>query len=173
MRVRLFLSVIAMTVLTAVGCSGAGNPDPPGEDSHNGTSGTDSPSQDPAVDAYIAMWEDTAVASETSDVNHPRLGNHASGNALTLLKFVIEGHATNGHVSQGRPKHDVTVVESQAGRRELQDCMDDTEWLMYEKKNGELVNDVPGSHGLVDATVELSEGRWIVTDLHLYGSATC
>jgi hypothetical protein len=118
------------------------------------------------------MWEDAAVASHTSDVDHPRLDDNATDEALDLLRFVMQGHAEEGHVARGAPRHDVEVVEALQDRRELQDCMDDTDWLMYDE-NGEPVNDVPGSRSLVDATVERRDGRWLVTDLVLHEAATC
>lgn len=128
--------------------------------------------QDGAVVAYLAMWDDTVAAARTSDVDHPRLDDHAEGDALALLKFVMQGHAEEGQVARGAPRHDVEVVESETDRRELRDCMDDREWLMYDR-GGELVNDTPGSRGLVDATVERQRRQWVVTDLVMHGAATC
>jgi hypothetical protein len=177
-RRRSCLTALAAVVALAVGCSGSGDPEPGGAtaDAVGGRT-SHSPSSpagdaDGAVAAYIAMWEDTAVASHTSDVEHPQLDDHATGEALRLLRFVMREHAKKGHVAQGAPKHDVEVVESSPDRRELRDCMDGTDWLMY-KRNGELVNNVPGSHGLVDATVERHDHGWVVTDLLMHGAGTC
>ncbi|MGP4115005.1 hypothetical protein ACTWP5_29395 [Streptomyces sp. 4N509B] len=124
------------------------------------------------METYLAMWEDTAVASHTSDADHPQLDDHATGEALDLLKSIMEQDARDGHVARGGPKHDVAVVESAADRRELRDCMDQTDWLMYEE-NGEPVDNVPGSHRVVEATVERQAGDWMVTDLLLHAAATC
>lgn len=172
-RSRTRLGALAAVVVLAGGC-GEGPAREAAEDKLGGqvsASPSASP-EDPAVAAYVAMWDDTAVASRTSDVDHPRLDDHATGEALMLLKYVMEGHAEDGHVARGGPKHDVVVVESSADRRELRDCMDGTDWLMH-KKNGELVNDVPGSHGLVEATVERRAEGWVVTDMIMHGSGTC
>ncbi|WP_326596598.1 hypothetical protein [Streptomyces sp. NBC_01803] len=122
--------------------------------------------------AYVAMWEDTTEASRTSDADHPRLDDHATGNALDLLRFVMDGHAAEGHVAQGAPMHDIEVVESSADHLDLRDCMDSTDWLMYDL-SGELVDDVPGSRRWVHAAVERREGDWIVVDLVLDERATC
>ncbi|WP_159001111.1 hypothetical protein [Streptomyces sp. SBT349] len=128
--------------------------------------------EDGAVAAYLAMWEDAAAASWTSDVDHPRLDDHATDDALALLKFVTEGHAADGHVAKGAPKHDVEIVESSAEHRELRDCMDSSDWLMYDS-SGQLVDDVPGSHRWVDAMVQLRSDGWLVADLVLHERATC
>jgi hypothetical protein len=170
------LAALGAVALLAAGCSdrsGAGElaEDEPGDSASVSQSPSPSPT-DPAVGAYVAMWEDTAVASHTSDVDHPRLDDHATGEALMVLEFVMQGHAEKDHVARGGPKHDVTVVQSSDSRRELNDCMDQTNWMMYDK-NGELVDNVPGSHTLVDATVERRAEGWIVTDLIMHGSATC
>jgi hypothetical protein len=125
------------------------------------------------VVAYTAMWEDAAEAGRTSDPEHPRLDDHASGDALALLKFVIQGHAEKGQVSRGAPRHDVTVVESTDNRRQLRDCLDETDWLLYDARDGELVDNKPGSHRWTEATVERRGSTWIVTELTLGAAATC
>jgi hypothetical protein len=178
MRVRSWqlLVALAAVVALAAGC-GWSNGSEPGNASEDavGSSTPPGPSpsvEDDAVAAYVAMWEDTAVAARTSDVDHPRLDDHATDAALMLLQYVMRDHAEDGHVARGAPRHDVLVVKSSRDRRELQDCMDGTDWLMY-KRNGELVNDIPGSHRRVDATVERRGHEWMVTDLLLHERATC
>jgi hypothetical protein len=174
MRRTMSLVALAAVAGLAGGCGDSSDASPATEDELGQTSVSPSSTheEDPAVAAYVAMWEDTAVASHTSDVDHPRLDDHATGEALMLLQYVIEGHAEEDQVAQGGPRHDVAVVESKTDRRELRDCMDGTDWLMYEK-NGDLVNNKPGSHGLVEATVERRADGWIVTDLIMHGAATC
>ncbi|UED86330.1 hypothetical protein [Streptomyces profundus] len=128
--------------------------------------------EDEAVVAYTAMWEDAVVASRTSDVDHPRLDDHAADNGLMLLEFIISWNADNGHVARGRPSHEVSVVESSAEKRVLQDCLDETEWLLYTPE-GDPVDDLPGNRRTAHATVELRESRWLVTDLYLEEPGTC
>ena len=169
------LAAVTAMMTLAVGCAGRPEAGERARDEAGGAEQSQNPSpstEDPAVATYVAMWEDAAVASRTSDAGHPRLDDHATGEALTLLKFVMEGHAEDEHVARGGPEHEVEIVDSSEDWRELRDCMDDTNWLMHEK-NGDLVNNVPGSHGLVEATVELDKEEWIVTDLIMHGSATC
>ncbi|RKN26414.1 hypothetical protein D7318_03185 [Streptomyces radicis] len=164
---------VAASLLVA-GCGGRTEVDgASGDGSGQSTSG-EHPSEhgDEGVTAYLAMWEDATVASWTSDANHPRLNDHATDEALMLLEFVLEENAGRQQVSQGAPKHDVQVVESSAERRRLRDCMDETDWLLYDS-DGELVNSVPGSHRWVHATVERRDAQWIVTDLVLEEQATC
>jgi hypothetical protein len=173
MRGRFLLGAAVAALALTVGCDG-GASRVESSDGAGASASSRAPSNtsDAAVAAYLEMWEDAAVASHTSDVDHPRLDDHAADEALTLLKFVMEGHAEDGHVARGGPRHDVDIVDSSPARRELRDCMDDTGWLMYDG-DGELVNDVPGSHRRVDATVELRGDRWLVSDLFLHGAATC
>lgn len=143
------------------------------EDKRGEPTASDPPSvaRGAAVAAYLSMWEDVALASHTSDSDHPRLDDHASGQALELVRTIMQGHAEDGHVAKGGPQHEVEVVESAVGRREVRDCMDSRDWLMH-KADGGLVDDVPGSHRMVEATVE-KDGRWLVTQLTLHQVGTC
>jgi hypothetical protein len=169
-------AALAAVVALAGGCHGSSSPEP-SDASQDAAAGASSPSpsssiEDQAVAAYVAMWKDAAVASRTSDVDHPRLDDHATGAALMLLQYVMREHAKDGHLARGAPRHNVLVAKSSADGRVLRDCMDSTDWLMY-KQNGELVNDVPGSHRRVDATVKRRGDAWVVTDLFMHERATC
>ena len=173
-RGRLQLAVLVGVLALAVGCSGDSNVAEQANGDMESRAPVASPSagEDEAVDAYLAMWDDAATASWTSDAEHPALDDHAADDALALLKYVMQDHAEAGQVARGAPQHDVRVVDSSAGRRYVRDCMDSSGWLMYDR-DGELVDDVPGSHRWVEATVEHRGARWLVADLVLHERATC
>ncbi|MFJ5952521.1 hypothetical protein [Streptomyces noursei] len=118
------------------------------------------------------MWRDFAKASETSDAASPVLRVHAAGGALELMKYSMRKAKQDQVVSKGAPKVDPQVVSATGQEVTLRDCVDGTRWLLY-KLNGELENDVPGSHTKADATVRFDGGTWKVSKLYLYQAGSC
>ncbi|MEI5009069.1 hypothetical protein RB196_18845 [Streptomyces sp. PmtA] len=125
-----------------------------------------------ALDAYRAMWQDLAIASETSDAGSPLLDDHAKGGALELMKYGLREAKREKVVSKGRPLVDPRVVSGTSQEVTVQDCVDGTDWLQY-KLDGELKNDVPGSHTKADATVRRDGKTWKVSKLYLHEAGSC
>ncbi|MGW1808165.1 hypothetical protein [Streptomyces sp. NPDC002078] len=125
-----------------------------------------------ALGAYRAMWRDLARASQTSDPASPLLDDHATGGALALMRYGLRKSRKEGLVSKGSPKADPHVVRASANKVVLEDCVDDSGWLLY-KANGELKDDVPGGHVRTEATVRRVEGAWKVTDLYAHETGSC
>ncbi|MFE3646450.1 hypothetical protein ACFXO2_01120 [Streptomyces sp. NPDC059152] len=125
-----------------------------------------------ALAAYRAMWRDLTTASETSDAAFPKLGDHATGGALELMKYGLRKAKEDKVVSKGAPRVNPRIIKAASQEVALQDCVDARNWLEY-KLNGELKNNVPGSHFRADATVRRSEGTWKVSKLYMYESGTC
>ncbi|MFF3517388.1 hypothetical protein [Streptomyces sp. NPDC002573] len=164
----------ALAGLLLVGCSESPSdakplPEGTAETTASRTPGTEHAG---AVAAYRAMWHDVTVASRTSDASSPLLDDHARGGALELLKYGLQKSKKDGLVSKGAPKADPKVVTAGPTRVVLTDCVDDTGWLLY-KRNGELKDDVPGGHMKADATVQLADGVWKVTDLYMHEAGSC
>jgi hypothetical protein len=182
-------SVIATVVVA--GCSSGSSSDPaPAAGSPSG-SGPTSPSSAPpssvsptdvarqqAISAYLGMWEDMAAAGETSNWQDARLGQHATGTALTNVTRGLYADKTNGLVSKGRPKNapQVSSVEPQAAPTKviIADCGDSTNWLQYRADNGQPADNSPGGRREINAVVEMQgDGAWRVTDFGVHGIGTC
>ncbi|WP_240167513.1 hypothetical protein [Streptomyces noursei] len=125
-----------------------------------------------ALEAYRAMWRDLTKASETSDAAFPTLGDHATGGALELMKYGLRKGKEDKVVSKGAPKVNPKIIRATGREVVLRDCVDARNWLEY-KLNGELKNNVPGSHFRADATVRPSEGVWKVSHLYMHESGSC
>lgn len=138
---------------------------------------TESPSvgkgpEGPALVAYRAMWRDLTVVSAAPDPDAPRLRDHAAQGALELMKYGLTRAKKEKVVSKGTPHVNPEVVTATTKEVKLQDCVDGTDWLQY-KLNGELKNDVPGSHFKVDARVFRNGTVWKVSYLYMHEAGTC
>ncbi|MHB6910170.1 hypothetical protein [Streptomyces sp. DB-54] len=125
-----------------------------------------------AVAAYRGMWSDLTAVSAAPDPQSPRLEKHAAAGALELMKYGLRKQVKEGIVAKGAPRLAPAVVSARDGKVVIRDCVDGTDWLQY-KRNGELKNDVPGSHFKADATVGRAKGVWKVTDLYMGESGSC
>jgi hypothetical protein len=131
-----------------------------------------------AVDAYLGMWEDYAVAAETSNWQDPRLSRHATSIALTNITRGLYTDKTNGLVSKGRPKlyPQVSSVEPQSAPTKITvaDCGDSTDWVQYRADTGEPADDSPGGRREINAVVEKqADGAWRVTDFGVQEIGSC
>ncbi|MBI0293237.1 hypothetical protein JBE04_01680 [Streptomyces sp. PRKS01-29] len=118
------------------------------------------------------MWSDLAAVSAAPDPNAPRLRDHAMQGALELMKYGLRKAKKEKVVSKGTPHINPEVVTATTDEVKLQDCVDGTDWLQY-KLNGELKNDVPGSHFKVDARVHRNDNVWKVSYLYMHEAGTC
>ena len=131
-----------------------------------------------AVAAYMAMWLDVAATAETSDWRSPRLAEHATGDALSVLSRAMYSDYQRGLVTKGEPSNDpsvlsVTPPDSPTTVR-LSDCGNSTRWLKYDAKTGELADDSPGGRRAITAEVKLDQGgHWKVTRFAVGGLGTC
>ncbi|MFE9555443.1 hypothetical protein ACFYOD_18465 [Streptomyces sp. NPDC006703] len=125
-----------------------------------------------AVASYRAMWEDAAVASRTSDPKSPRLADHAQGDALSLLQYVMEQSRQAGVTSQGAVNLAPTVVKSSVDKVELRDCIDGSKWV--QAKPGSSPDGLIGGRRHTEATVvRTSAGGWKVSDLYWEAAGSC
>ncbi|MYT27494.1 hypothetical protein GTY73_01255 [Streptomyces sp. SID8354] len=118
------------------------------------------------------MWSDLTAVSAAPDPQSPRLAEHATAGALELMKYGLRKQVKEGIVAKGAPRLAPTVVSARDGKVIIRDCVDGTDWLQY-KRNGELKNEVPGSHFKADATVQRAQGVWKVTHLYMDESGSC
>ncbi|WP_394620152.1 hypothetical protein JNUCC0626_13905 [Lentzea sp. JNUCC 0626] len=132
-----------------------------------------------AIDAYLGMWREMAVAGETANPRSPELARYATGEALSLINNSLHEMERDGHISKGRPKGDpqVTNVDRNEGVVNvvrLRDCGDSTDWLKYRRDNGQLVDgEAGGRRSIIAEVVVQPDGAWRVTRFAVRGLGTC
>lgn len=138
-----------------------------------------SPQHDPgatrssgALIAYQAMWDDLAKAAATSDPKHPSLGDHATGGALQLLRYMMKQDRRDHVITRGRFRIAPVVMNDGDTKVVIRDCVDSVDWLHYTTE-GRLEDKVPGGHHRVDATVRVRGGVWRVERMYIGQVGTC
>jgi hypothetical protein len=134
--------------------------------------------QQEALEAYRGMWRDFAAAGATSDWRSPRLGQYATGVALTNLSRGLYADHYNGLVTKGEPILNPSVFSvdppQDPAKVVITDCGDSTHWLKYRADNGQLADDKPGGRRLINAIVDKqSDGSWKVSDYGVHEIGTC
>lgn len=128
-----------------------------------------------ATAAYVGMWQDMAAAATTSDWRSPRIGQHATGDALLVISKSLYTDHLNGVVTQGAPTDNSTVSSvdppSDPTTVTINDCGDSSNWLKY--KNGQLF-DTPGGRRSITAEVKRQpDGSWKVTRFAVEALGSC
>lgn len=131
-----------------------------------------------AVAAYLGMWEDYAVAAETSNWQDPRLSQHATGIALTNITRGLYTAKTNGEVSRGRPKLYPQVFSMEPptapSKVIITDCGDSTDWTQVRADTGEPADDTPDGRRRINAIVEKqADSAWRVSDFGVHEVGSC
>lgn len=131
-----------------------------------------------AVTAYLAMWDDFAAAAATSDWRSPKLGQYATGLALSTLSRGLYADHASGVISKGNPTHHIleSSVDSARNPRTVMvtDCSDSTHALKFNARTGQPANDSPGGRRLIVATVRRQSDRsWKVVDFGVHEVGTC
>ncbi|GAA1278341.1 hypothetical protein GCM10009646_76610 [Streptomyces aureus] len=124
-----------------------------------------------AVAAYRAMWRDAAEASRTSDPKHPRLDDHAKGNALSLLRYMMEQNHKRGATGKGAASVAPIVVKSSKTKVELQDCVDGSKWVQAKPSSSSA--GISGGRYRSEATVVFASGKWWVSELYNGEAGSC
>ncbi|GIM98252.1 hypothetical protein [Paractinoplanes toevensis] len=131
-----------------------------------------------ALAAYRGMWNAYATAGESADPTHGDLAQYTTGDALSALTKGLDEYRDKGQVMKGRPVMTPRVTERPpAGdpvqQFEIQDCLDSTNWLIYEK-SGKLVNDEPGGRRFTGAFVrDTGDGVWKVWSVGVHEVGSC
>ena len=185
---RLAAVCVASTALLAAACT-SGSPSTtapnPVSSSAQTSSAAPSSSANPvdvarqqAISTYLGMWEDMAVAAETSNWQDSRLANHATGIALTNITRGLYTDNQNGLVSKGRPKNSPQVSSAEPPADPVKviisDCGDSTNWIQYRVDTGQPADNSPGGRRQINAIVEKQpDGAWRVSDFGVHGIGTC
>jgi hypothetical protein len=131
-----------------------------------------------ALNAYDGMWRTFVTAAATADWQSSKLGDHATGIALTKLTRGLHSDHERGVVTKGEPTHTVVVstIEPQTNpvRVVLSDCSDSSGALKYRADNGQLVDNAAGGRRLINGVVERqADGAWKVSDFGVHEVGTC
>jgi len=133
--------------------------------------------EEQAIESYVAMWSDFADAATTSNWQSPRLTDHATGNALTVITNSLREDKERGVVTKGRPTHNPRVSSQEpTGDRDMawvEDCGDSTNWLKYRADTGALADDRPGGRRAITAELVRTEGAWKVRAFAVREVGTC
>jgi hypothetical protein len=124
------------------------------------------------------MWQDFVAVGTTSDWQSPKLGQYATGVALTNLSRGLYADHYNGLVTKGAPvlNPNVSSVDPPNDPKKIivTDCGDSTKWLKYRSDNGQLADTTPGGRQLINAIVEKQiDGSWKVSDYGVHDVGTC
>jgi hypothetical protein len=131
-----------------------------------------------ALAAYRGMWQDFVAAGATSDWQSPKLGQYATGLALSTLSRGMYADHYNGLVTKGEPVLNPTVVsvdpQAEPVTVIVNDCGDSTHFLKYRADNGNSANDGPGVRQFIKATVQKQvDSSWKVTDFGIQEVGSC
>jgi hypothetical protein len=183
---RSLIAVTAAVLGFAVSACSSGGADAPASLASTPTAGvatatTASPAstaKQKAVDAYLGMWRDVAAVATTSDWRSPRLAEHATGDALSVLSRQLYADHYNGLISKGAPSYSPVAqsVDSQYEPKTVvvSDCSDASTWLKYRADNGRPADDEPGGKHRIHAEVKLAvDGSWRVTRFAVEGTGSC
>lgn len=131
-----------------------------------------------AIAVYEGMWADFVAAGRTSDWESKRLGDHATGLAVTNMSRALYADKKNGLVTKGepvlRPEVDSVKPSSNPTKVIITDCGDSSETQKYYAKTGKPLKGSPGGRHRINAVVEKdSGGQWKVTDYGVHEVGSC
>lgn len=142
--------------------------------------------QEQATEAYRAMWSDFVSAARSSNPDDPRLSDHSSNAALTLIRKGLRSDHAKGIVTRGsltlrpralslKPKHHPRQVR-------IRDCVDSSRWLTYNVDSGNHRTGGQAGRHRVEALVTRTDdgngggtgdGVWKVSAFFVEAVGTC
>jgi len=134
--------------------------------------------QELALAAYRGMWDAYVKAGQTANADEPDLARYTNAVALDRLTGALRAYRDKGQVIKGRigssPKVAAGSSADAATTVRVIDCVDTSDFLVYNASSGDLVNDVPGGRRSMLATVSNVAGAgWKVTSFGLQAVNTC
>ncbi|MBL7489721.1 hypothetical protein I6A60_29325 [Frankia sp. AgB1.9] len=129
-----------------------------------------------ALGAYRGMWADWVAVAATSDYQDPRLAQHLSGAAFSMVYKAVYLNKSQGLVGRGQPTLSPRVTAATPAdnptRITVIDCTDDSQWLRY-TLDGKPKDDTPGGRHLTEALLLQNAGVWKVDQLLIQEIGTC
>ncbi|MEV0675884.1 hypothetical protein AB0I60_05100 [Actinosynnema sp. NPDC050436] len=131
-----------------------------------------------ALDVYRAMWLSYAEAAMTSDWQSPKLGQFATGTALSSMTRGLYGDHHKGVVSRGRPALNPSVSSSKPAGTPTKiivtDCGDSTHWTRHYADSGQPADEEPDGKRRINAVVEKqTDGSWKVVEFGVQEVGSC
>jgi hypothetical protein len=132
--------------------------------------------RDGAIGAYRGMWAAYERAGVEANPDDPELARYATGDALSTLEGGLKGMRSRDQVAKGSVVLAPEVISLSPAdvpsEVEIRDCADTSKALLYRREGG-LVNDVPGGHRQVLATVKATNGIWKVASFGVHEVGSC
>ncbi|CAO5240083.1 Lipoprotein [Frankia sp. AgKG'84/4] len=129
-----------------------------------------------ALVAYRGMWADWAAMASTGDYQNPRLADHVSGRALSLIYRAVYTNQHNGQFSRGNPMISPKVTAEDPagspGRATISDCVNTSNWLVYDS-SGHLQAGTPGGRRAVQALALKTDRTWKINQLVIQDVGSC
>ena len=132
----------------------------------------------PAITAYLGMWQDFVNAGRTSDWQSPLLADHATGDALLQMSRGLYADHYNGLVTEGAPI-DHPVVKSATPATDpttviISDCGDSTHFLKYYANSGQPAAGADGGRRTITAeALKSADGTWKIDRFAVEDVGTC
>ncbi|MEO3810774.1 hypothetical protein ABGB17_17370 [Sphaerisporangium sp. B11E5] len=127
--------------------------------------------------AYRGMWQDFASAARTADWNAAELRDHATGDALLILRHGLWLAHRNGEVIKGQPVLDPRITSlvpmPSPTKAKITDCVDDTDFRLRGKSSKPGKEDWPAGRHKTTAELSLRKDAWYVTAFVLREAGTC
>lgn len=116
------------------------------------------------------------TAAETSDFQSPLLGQHATGDALTLLVQGLASDQLHDIVTRGVTVHHPVITSlspsTDPTHAIVADCFDDTRWIEY-TTDGKRAKNTPGGRHATTADLVKMDKTWKVSQLTIAATDTC
>ncbi|HZZ97500.1 MAG TPA: hypothetical protein VFE19_10805 [Jatrophihabitantaceae bacterium] len=132
----------------------------------------------PAINAYLGMWQDFVTAGRTSDWQSPLLADHATGDALLQMSRGLYADHYNGLITRGAPV-DNPVVKSATPAADpttviITDCGDSSLFLKYYASTGQLAPEGAGGRQAITAeALKTAGGTWKIDRFAVEDVGTC
>jgi hypothetical protein len=177
-RVPSALVVGLVLAATSAGCRAHGRDQqlPSGSPSLSSDAAASAVAERKALAAYRGMWAAFVKAARTANPDEPDLRWYTAGQARTLIVGGLRADRDHGRVTRGEvatnPRVSQLTPSGAPKVASITDCASDAKWLVY-RKDGGLVDNVPGGNHRVTATAKSVDGSWKVTFLRVGGVGTC
>jgi hypothetical protein len=164
------VALALIIVVSAAGCTGRARGQDDGGGTSASSSGPTTTDQTNAVlAAYRAHWADVIEAGKTADWRSPLLDDHATGEVLKTVRDNYRRIQAEGEVVRGTVRLHPHVVSVRGSTAIIRDCNDVTDFLRYDAKTGAPREQRKTDIAQLDATLQLINGRWLVSKTVLKG----